>query len=102
MSAKGVAILGSTGSIGRSALAVVDTQGASVDAFTYVAQAGYVDPTLTPLDWYVALVVAGAEQNGLPEDYVEALRAVESIPDPDPRRATEARALLKESLQGHA
>lgn len=58
---------------------------------TYVADK--VSPGLQPYDWYLQLVVAGAEQAGLPGDYVDGLKAVESIPDPKPNRPTRLEAL---------
>lgn len=61
-----------------------------------VERAEKKDPSLRPYDWYKALVIAGAEEHGLPDEYVERLRAVESQPDPMPDRKTkrEAEALL--------
>jgi gamma-glutamylcyclotransferase len=45
---------------------------------TYIGMDDHFDPELQPYDWYLDLVVAGAEQNGLPDDYVAALRATPS------------------------
>lgn len=41
---------------------------------TYLADE--VNDSLQPFDWYLALVVAGAEQNGLPEQLIESLRQI--------------------------
>lgn len=65
-----------------------------VAAFTYLAVPSAVDPALTPWDWYKALVVAGARHHRFPADYVRAIDAVPSRPDPDPERAREHEALL--------
>jgi gamma-glutamylcyclotransferase (GGCT)/AIG2-like uncharacterized protein YtfP len=64
--------------------------GEAISATTYMA-----DETadLKPYDWYLALAVKGAEQHGLPDDYITALRATSSVPDPDPDRPTTRRAL---------
>jgi len=52
------------------------------------------DPSLKPYHWYKAYVVAGAVEHQLPFPYIEWLRTVESIQDPDPaRRAKEERLL---------
>ena len=52
------------------------------------------DPSLKPYHWYKACVVAGAVEHQLPFPYIEWLRTVESIQDPDPaRRAKEERLL---------
>ena len=48
---------------------------------------------LQPYDWYLALVVAGARQNGLPGAYVEALGQVPCAVDPDPVRPSRLEAL---------
>jgi len=52
------------------------------------------DPLLKPYHWYKACVVAGAVEHQLPFPYIEWLRTVESLQDPDPaKRATEERLL---------
>lgn len=68
-----------------------------LDVFTYIASADRTDPALLPYDWYLSLIIAGAERANLPENYVQALRAEKSMPDSDPDRAShvEALALLK-------
>lgn len=52
------------------------------------------DAALLPYDWYKAYVVEGAIEQGLPADYIEALKAVPSKPDPDAARRTRREALL--------
>jgi gamma-glutamylcyclotransferase len=59
---------------------------------TYFGMDGYLDPKLQPYDWYLGLVIAGAEQNGLPENYVAALRANPSRIDPNPKRPSRLEA----------
>ena len=61
------------------------------EALTYVASSTHIDESLQPYSWYKRLVVAGAAAQGLPPDYVDSLRAVETWPDPDVER--EARHL---------
>jgi gamma-glutamylcyclotransferase len=67
-----------------------------VKAKTYLAPPTYLDGGLIPFDWYLGLVVAGAEQNGLPDCYVRDLRAVSSIIDPqlDRKSRVEATGIL--------
>jgi hypothetical protein len=43
--------------------------------------------TLRPYDWYKNYVVSGAIEHGLPEAYIARLKEVESIPDPNFKRA---------------
>jgi len=67
----------------------------TVEAFAYVAQPAYVDPSLLPYDWYHTLVVAGAHQHGLPPAYRERLEAVRTVPDPSTERRARHRSLLR-------
>ncbi len=69
---------------------------ATVSACTYKAPPAFRDASLLPFDWYHALVIAGARQHGLPEDYVARLAAVPYRPDPDRSRPSgvEAREVL--------
>lgn len=61
------------------------------------------DPSLKPYHWYKALVVAGAVEHGLPFPYVELLRTVESVQDPDAaRRAEHERLLAAGQLARHS
>jgi gamma-glutamylcyclotransferase len=54
-----------------------------------------IDPGIRPYDWYRDLVVAGAREHGLPENYVLALEAVSAVKDPDPTREERNRRLLR-------
>lgn len=47
--------------------------GDAVTAKTYLATKP--QPNIKPFDWYLALIVAGARQNGLPQDQIERLRS---------------------------
>lgn len=66
-------------------------------ALAYVAETKYIDERLLPYRWYHELVVAGAEQHGLPSDYVAELRKQDWNEDPKPNRRTrlEAEKLLE-------
>jgi hypothetical protein len=52
-----------------------------------------ISPGLKPYDWYLALVTAGASQQGLPHDYVEQLSARPFDVDPNVTRKTRREAL---------
>lgn len=69
---------------------------------TYVADAEAIDHALRPYDWYLALVVKGAERKGLPAPYRKMLVATPAIPDPLPSRRSrlEALAILQASGGG--
>jgi hypothetical protein len=68
--------------------------GESAFAFFYVADPEFVRPDLSPFDWYIALVIAGAIENDLPESYIASLRNVATVPDPQTWRARKWREVL--------
>lgn len=53
---------------------VVRPDGEQIKAVTYLASKP--EPGLTPYDWYLALIVAGAKQHELPAAQIEALRSI--------------------------
>jgi hypothetical protein len=60
----------------RSAGACLTTsEGEPVTAWVYLAEPGWIDPSLVPAAWYRELVIAGAREHGLPADYVAELVA---------------------------
>lgn len=65
-------------------------------ATTY--QATETDETLRPLSWYRALVIAGAREHALPEDYIALIEAVDVIEDPDHERHTKNMSLIEGML----
>jgi gamma-glutamylcyclotransferase len=64
-------------------------------AATYIATEA--DRTLHPYDWYRGLVIAGAMQHTLPDDWIAMLKQVASVPDRDPKRRLNAIAVLKKA-----
>lgn len=83
------------------------TEGGEHDVLMYVADPDYIDDVLVPYEWYLDLVLAGAEQNKLPRDYISALRAIPFTVDPKPNRQTRREALsaiekYRESIRGAA
>lgn len=82
----------------RRTVDIVMCDGRAVDAMTYGAtkrQSG-----LKPYDWYLALVIAGAMQQGLSDAYIERLRATPFTADADLQRGTRRDALEVLSLAG--
>lgn len=70
----------------------VVTAAGKLQVNTYIATKK--EPVLRPYRWYKAITVAGAMEHGLPRDYVEWLRAFESVEDPNVKRRAENEALL--------
>ena len=60
-------------------------------ATTYLATSP--DSSLKPYDWYLALVIAGAQEHRISDEYLAELRCVEFVPDPDPDRKTRLEAI---------
>ena len=52
------------------------------EADLYLAKPEAVNPGLLPFDSYKACVLAGARELELPEEYICAIEAVSSVPDP--------------------
>lgn len=77
----------------RAAKVAVSTSKGSTRAATFIAEPSFIDDSLIPFDWYHNLVVRGAESFGFPAEYIDALRGVAVIRDPDrSRRASAVRA----------
>ncbi len=71
----------------RKGAEILMYEGATISAFTYFAAPNFINDELKPFDWYLALVLAGAEFTNLPEDYIDKLADREAVVDPDPNRA---------------
>jgi gamma-glutamylcyclotransferase len=86
----------------RDEQVTVQMDGRSVTAWIY--RALRIDATALPYDWYKAVVIAGAHEHGLPDDYRALLHAVPAKTDPDGLRARRHFALVQQaafgSLQG--
>ena len=69
------------------------TDGDVVQAGAY--HATHIDATLEPFDWYVAFVLQGAQEHGLPGHYLRALESVAAVVDPDADRRERNFSLLR-------
>ena len=74
-------------------------QEADAQALTYLASDP--QPGLSAFDWYLALVLAGAEQHGLPASYLATLRDTPFDRDPDPDRPGRLAALQALASHGY-
>jgi gamma-glutamylcyclotransferase len=72
----------------------VETPAGRREATTYVAAPSHVDDTLAPYTWYRDLVVAGAVEAGMPDDYVRRLATAGTQQDPDTNREARNRAAI--------
>ena len=69
--------------------------GETYTPYVYVAQSTHIDPSLVPYHWYKSLVLVGARYHGLPADYITAIEAALSKPDPDAKRKQKNENILK-------
>ena len=70
------------------------TETRTIPSVTYIAKSGRIDDSRKAYAWYKEFVVRGAQEHGLPSDYVARLAAVEVVSDPDPARDAKRRELL--------
>lgn len=61
---------------------------------SYIADDNYLNPDIRPFDWYLDLVVKGAELSGLPEAYRQRIAATPVSPDLDVERDARREAHL--------
>jgi carbon-monoxide dehydrogenase small subunit len=66
-----------------------------LNAFLYLAKADSIDENLVPYSWYKDFVIAGARENGLPEEYIQRIMDQEAVEDPDQERSRQKRNLLR-------
>jgi len=72
---------------------VVSTPDGDQTAWAYMAEPHRRDPSKVPYDWYLALIVAGARQGGLPEAYIQAVETTAFDVDGQEDRTTRMEAL---------
>jgi gamma-glutamylcyclotransferase len=72
----------------------VATAARDLPATIYCAHPSRIDPSLSPFDWYLRLVIDGARRHGLPRSYIDRIAAYPSCIDPDPARSERALQLL--------
>lgn len=73
----------------------VNSNRGPIRCFTYYPTR--LDNDKRPYDWYKALVLEGARENGFPPHYLEMIEAVESLIDPHHERRISNYAII----QGH-
>lgn len=86
----------------RSKLMVSVEGQTPVLATVYLADASHIDSELQPYEWYRDLVLAGAEQHTLPNDYICAISSIPVRPDPQSNTRTTAVAAAKALACYHA
>jgi AIG2-like family len=75
------------GGYNAHSVSVMSSLGKCLEATTYLADATAIVKDRPPYTWYKEFVERGAAEHYLPADYVvAAIRAVKSVPDPNPQR----------------
>jgi AIG2-like family len=79
----------------HATVTVINDKGRRRKVLTYLASANSIDDRLKPYDWYKDFVLAGAEEHGLPAEYVaDYIRSVEVKKDSNKNREMKERATL--------
>ena len=76
-------------------LLFLDSDNNTHHAQIYIASLNSVNDNLKPYDWYKDFILSGATENDLPSGYIEGLRSIEFIVDPDEERRTENYRILR-------
>ena len=79
----------------RTTALQVKAQNRSLEVFTYVAEQNYICESIRPFSWYKSLVIAGAREHGLPHRYIEKLKQVKAVMDPNRVRAKKQLSILE-------
>lgn len=79
------------------AVSVSDATGIQREAFMYIAENSAIDDQLFPYIWYKQLVLDGARQHALPDEYVSQIEAIPATEDPDRARASKNAVILNHS-----
>lgn len=80
---------------------VLTRQRQVLPVFTYQAMPAYIDPRMQPFDWYHELVMQGSLFYEFPPSYLEQLKRIENLPDPDKKRAGNHEDLLRTIRESH-
>lgn len=72
--------------------------GDTCDVDAYIVRPNAIVPGLSPFSWYHAFVLTGAIDAGLPTDYIDVIRGIDCIVDPDRARHAENEAILNASV----
>jgi hypothetical protein len=75
---------------------LITSSGVIFLAYTYYAI--HIDRTYKPYHWYKQHVLTGALEYGLPKPYVDKLKIIDSIEDPNPLRHATELAIYKGSM----
>lgn len=67
------------------------------ECFTYVATASFIDDELRPYFWYKELVLVGCKALELPIDYIDKIRGIVAIGDPDLTRHTNNMKIVEQA-----
>jgi gamma-glutamylcyclotransferase len=72
----------------------INTQNEMKNVFTYITTDDNIDNSLNPFSWYKMLVLEGAKEHGLPEEYIANIEAVNSDIDPDISRRNKELSII--------
>lgn len=82
----------------ETTLTFTDNDNNAVKAQIYLADEDAIDNQLKPFDWYKSIILEGAKQNQLPQDYIEKIESLDFEVDKDEERQSKRMKILEESL----
>ena len=83
----------SEGGYNRTDIEVFDNEGNSHNVKAYIAKKDKINSALKPYTWYKRLVIEGACQHSLPNEYIAEIEVIESEEDPNKERNAKNRAI---------
>ena len=93
------AILDAVEGDGYQPTAITAHQGSqAISAFTYIVRSEMIDAAMVPFTWYRNFVLAGALEHRLPQAYVQSLRQVPHVADPDGERHDRNHSILDQGM----
>lgn len=77
----------------RTRISLVTREGASIEAFIYLADQSQIDSRLLPYTWYKRFLLEGAKEHQLPPKYISQLEAIQAQEDKNIIRDKEMRSV---------
>jgi len=75
--------------------------GEETGAFTYLAPSQWISSRLLPFDWYVDLILSGAQYHSFDPSYIEQITRQPAREDPNPARGRSELSAMNLPLRAH-
>ena len=78
----------------ETTLTFFDADNNTHQAQVYIADENFINDNLRPYDWYSQFILTGAEQNQLPQEYINKIQSLEFLVDPDAERRLKSLTII--------